>query len=180
MSETFDLAFHWDPMCPFAWLTSLWMDQVIEQRGLNVGTLLEALPYIRQFRERGARMTLLPCTTAAEDVIARDPDLVFLANGPGDPAALDYVVDTVRTVIGRRPVVGICLGHQLLCRAVGLRHRRCVAFGFHQQGAAEQRADRRPGEVRRRFRRRQRAVGQGHERPYCGCGSGALGEMLLR
>ena len=36
MSETFDLAFHWDPMCPFAWLTSLWMDQVIEQRGLNV------------------------------------------------------------------------------------------------------------------------------------------------
>ena len=53
-------------------------------------------------------------------MLQRDPDLVFLANGPGDPAALDYVVDTVREVVGKRPVVGICLGHQLLCRAVGL------------------------------------------------------------
>jgi carbamoyl-phosphate synthase small subunit len=78
------------------------------------------LSIIRQFRERGARMTLLPCDTPAEEVLARDPDLVFLANGPGDPAALDYVVGTVRDVIGQRPVVGICLGHPLLCRAVGL------------------------------------------------------------
>jgi carbamoyl-phosphate synthase small subunit len=56
----------------------------------------------------------------AADVEAEDPDLVFLANGPGDPAALDYVVDTVREIVGKRPVFGICLGHQLLCRAVGL------------------------------------------------------------
>ncbi len=75
---------------------------------------------IRQFKERGARLTLLPCSASAEDVLARDPDLVFLANGPGDPAALDYVVGTVRGVVGKKPVVGICLGHQLLCRAVGL------------------------------------------------------------
>ena len=53
-------------------------------------------------------------------MLAREPDLVFLANGPGDPAALDYVVDTVRELVGKKPVVGICLGHQLLCRAVGL------------------------------------------------------------
>jgi carbamoyl-phosphate synthase small subunit len=75
---------------------------------------------IRQFRERNCRVTLLPCSVTAETVLARSPDLVFLANGPGDPAALDYVVDTVRGVVGERPVVGICLGHQLLCRAVGL------------------------------------------------------------
>jgi carbamoyl-phosphate synthase small subunit len=75
---------------------------------------------IRQFRERGCRLTLLPCTTTADEVLASEPDLVFLANGPGDPAALDYVVDTVRDVVGKKPVVGICLGHQLLCRAVGL------------------------------------------------------------
>ncbi len=75
---------------------------------------------IRQLRERDCRLTLLPCSASAEDVLARDPDLVFLANGPGDPAALDYVVDAVRGVVGRKPVVGICLGHQLLCRAVGL------------------------------------------------------------
>ncbi len=52
--------------------------------------------------------------------MAEDPDLVFLANGPGDPAALDYVVGSVRELVGKRPIVGICLGHQLLCRAVGL------------------------------------------------------------
>jgi carbamoyl-phosphate synthase small subunit len=78
------------------------------------------LSIIRQFRERGARLTLLPCGTSAADVLARDPDLVFLANGPGDPAALDYVVDNVRELVGKKPIVGICLGHQLLCRAVGL------------------------------------------------------------
>jgi carbamoyl-phosphate synthase small subunit len=75
---------------------------------------------LRQFRERDARLTLLPCGFSAEQVLDREPDLVFLANGPGDPAALDYVVKTVRGVVGKRPVVGICLGHQLLCRAVGL------------------------------------------------------------
>ena len=78
------------------------------------------LSIIRQFRERNCRLTLLPCHTSADEVLARDPDLVFLANGPGDPAALDYVVDNVRQLVGKRPVVGICLGHQLLCRAVGL------------------------------------------------------------
>jgi carbamoyl-phosphate synthase small subunit len=75
---------------------------------------------IRQLRERSCRLTLLPCTASADEVLDRDPDLVFLANGPGDPAALGYVVETVRDVVGKRPVVGICLGHQLLCRAVGL------------------------------------------------------------
>ena len=75
---------------------------------------------IRQFRDRNCRLTLLPCDVSSKTVLASSPDLVFLANGPGDPAALDYVVDTVRQVVGKKPVVGICLGHQLLCRAVGL------------------------------------------------------------
>jgi carbamoyl-phosphate synthase small subunit len=85
--------------------------------GIDTGIKLSI---IRQFKQRGCRLTLLPCSASAEDVLDREPDLVFLANGPGDPAALDYVVDTVRDVVGKRPVVGICLGHQLLCRAVGL------------------------------------------------------------
>src|SRR5262249_25895022 len=78
------------------------------------------LSIARQFRERGCRVTLLPCDSSLERVLAEDPDAVFLANGPGDPAALEYVVETVRGLIGKRPVIGICLGHQLLCRAVGL------------------------------------------------------------
>jgi carbamoyl-phosphate synthase small subunit len=75
---------------------------------------------IGQLRQRDCRLTLLPCSSSADDVLAEDPDLVFLANGPGDPAALEAVVETVRGLIGKRPVVGICLGHQVLCRAVGL------------------------------------------------------------
>ena len=85
--------------------------------GIDTGIKLSI---IRQRRERGCRVTLLPCDSSPEDVLAHDPDLVFLANGPGDPGALDYVVATVRELVGRRPVFGICLGHQLLCRAVGL------------------------------------------------------------
>jgi carbamoyl-phosphate synthase small subunit len=85
--------------------------------GIDTGIKLSIL---RQFRERGCRLTLLPCAASAQEVLDRDPDLVFLANGPGDPAALGYVVDTARDLVGKRPVFGICLGHQLLCRAVGL------------------------------------------------------------
>ena len=75
---------------------------------------------VRNLRERGATVELLPCTSSAEQLLARSPDAFFLANGPGDPAALDYIVATVRGLVGKKPVYGICLGHQLLCRAVGL------------------------------------------------------------
>jgi carbamoyl-phosphate synthase small subunit len=75
---------------------------------------------VRNLRERGVHLELHPCTAGPEELLARGPDAIFLANGPGDPAALDHVVETVRAVIGRVPVWGICLGHQLLCRAVGL------------------------------------------------------------
>jgi carbamoyl-phosphate synthase small subunit len=75
---------------------------------------------VRELVGRGARVTLHPCTSSAEQLLAGDPDAVFLANGPGDPAALGYVVETVREIVGVKPVWGICLGHQLLCRAVGL------------------------------------------------------------
>jgi len=75
---------------------------------------------VDQFLERDCRVTLLPCLTGADEVMSRDPDLIFLANGPGDPAAVSAVTATVRELIGRKPMVGICLGHQLLSRAVGL------------------------------------------------------------
>ena len=83
-----------------------------------------------QFTQRGVDLTLYPCTYGPDQLLAEDPDAVFLANGPGDPAALDYVVETVRGVVGKKPVYGICLGHQLLCRAVGLETYK-LPFGHH-------------------------------------------------
>jgi carbamoyl-phosphate synthase small subunit len=75
---------------------------------------------VRELAARGARVALHPCTSSPEQLLAEDPDAIFLSNGPGDPAALGYIVETVRALVGRTPVWGICLGHQLLCRAVGL------------------------------------------------------------
>jgi carbamoyl-phosphate synthase small subunit len=75
---------------------------------------------VRELVQRGAHVSLHPCTSSPDELLAEGPDAVFLANGPGDPAALGYVVETVRAIVGKKPVWGICLGHQLLCRAVGL------------------------------------------------------------
>ena len=70
---------------------------------------------LRLFEERGCRITVVPSETPAEDVLAMEPDGVFLSNGPGDPAAVDYAPDTIRAIAGREvPMFGICLGHQLL------------------------------------------------------------------
>jgi len=75
---------------------------------------------VRELTARGAVVELHPATTSAADLLASDPDAIFLANGPGDPAALDHIVATLRETLGRKPTFGICLGHQLLCRAIGL------------------------------------------------------------
>jgi carbamoyl-phosphate synthase small subunit len=88
------------------------------------------LSIIRNLRARGATVELHPCTASADELTQNDPDAIFLANGPGDPAALDYIVRTVRDLVGKKPVYGICLGHQLLCRAVGLETYK-LPFGHH-------------------------------------------------
>jgi carbamoyl-phosphate synthase small subunit len=88
------------------------------------------LSIVRNLRERGATVELHPCTAAAGELLAGRPDAVFLANGPGDPGALDDLVATIRGIVGELPVYGICLGHQLLCRAVGLETYK-LPFGHH-------------------------------------------------
>jgi carbamoyl-phosphate synthase small subunit len=85
---------------------------------------------VRELVQRGARVSLHPCVSSAEELLGEDPDAIFLANGPGDPAALSYIVETVRALVGVKPVWGICLGHQLLCRAVGLETFK-LPFGHH-------------------------------------------------
>jgi carbamoyl-phosphate synthase small subunit len=75
---------------------------------------------VANLRERGARLIIQPATVSAEQVRACGPDGLMLCNGPGDPAAVDYLVAELRELVGELPIFGICLGHQLLCRAVGL------------------------------------------------------------
>jgi carbamoyl-phosphate synthase small subunit len=75
---------------------------------------------LRLFEERGCRTTVVPSSTTVEEVLALEPDGVFLSNGPGDPAAVDYALKAIRTVASQQvPLFGICLGHQLVGLAFG-------------------------------------------------------------
>ena len=76
----------------------------------------------RHLYEAGFRVTVLPgTTTTATDILERNPDGVFLSNGPGDPEPLDYAIRTINELIGKKPIFGICLGHQLLALACGAK-----------------------------------------------------------
>ena len=74
---------------------------------------------LRQLRRRGCEVIVVPAATSAEDLLAMQPSGILFSPGPGDPKLLDYVVDNTRKVLGQIPVMGICLGHQLIARALG-------------------------------------------------------------
>ncbi len=74
---------------------------------------------LRCLAARGCDVTVVPATTLAEDVLGLEPDGIFLSNGPGDPEPLGYIVENLKKLIGKRPLFGICLGHQLLGLTLG-------------------------------------------------------------
>ena len=74
---------------------------------------------LRCFTKRGCKLTVFPATATAEEVLSVDPDLVFLSNGPGDPEDLTEVIENVKKIVGKKPITGICLGHQILALALG-------------------------------------------------------------
>ena len=85
---------------------------------------------LRMLTREGCRVTVVPAETTAEDVLALKPDGVFLSNGPGDPEPVEYAVKAIREMMGRVPVFGICLGHQLCGLALGGRTYK-LKFGHH-------------------------------------------------
>ena len=95
----------------------------------DFGIKFYILRYLEAF---GCEVTVVPARTPAAEVLAARPDGVFLSNGPGDPAALTEIVDTVRELVGKVPIFGICLGHQILALALGARTYK-LKFG-HRGG----------------------------------------------
>ncbi len=85
---------------------------------------------LRMLTRESCRVTVVPAETSAEDVLGMKPDGVFLSNGPGDPEPVDYAVRAIRSMMGRVPIFGICLGHQLTGLALGGRTYK-LKFGHH-------------------------------------------------
>ena len=85
---------------------------------------------LRRLVDEGFDVTVVPAATPADEALAQDPDGIFLSNGPGDPRAVPYAAEIVRGLLGRRPLFGICLGHQILGLALGGEIRK-LQFGHH-------------------------------------------------
>jgi carbamoyl-phosphate synthase small subunit len=99
---------------------------------------------LRRLRQNGFGVTVLPASTSAADVLALKPDGVFLSNGPGDPAALGYTHEAMRGLIGKKPIFGICLGHQVLGYAFG---GRTFKLKFGHRGGNQPVKDLKTGKV---------------------------------
>ena len=121
---------------PYAWPPSgrseLTRNPKPETRNFHVVVMDFGVKYniLRQLTALGCGVTVVPASASASDVLARKPDGVVLSNGPGDPAAVTYAIETIQGLMGHVPMLGICLGHQLLGRAYGGETLK-LKFGHH-------------------------------------------------
>ena len=102
---------------PFLWnKTAPTQERLFKVVAIDCGIKYNIL---RLLEENGCKLYVVPAKTSAKEILSYNPDGVFLSNGPGDPAAVPYVVETVSSLIGKIPIFGICLGHQILGLALG-------------------------------------------------------------
>lgn len=126
--------YHWNEGTPVQWLQST--PHPLASGILPASFHVVAYDFglkrtiLRRLADHGCSITVVPATTSAEDTLALRPDGVFYSNGPGDPAAATYAVETLRGLMGKLPVFGICLGHQLMGLALGGRTFK-LPFGHH-------------------------------------------------
>lgn len=85
---------------------------------------------LRDFKARGCKITVFPAFTTAEEILAVNPDAVFLSNGPGDPKDVPEIIETVRNLVGKKPILGVCMGNQLINLALGGDTKK-MKFGHH-------------------------------------------------
>ncbi len=116
-----------DALLPSAFVQSAEARKLLHVVAYDFGIKLNIL---RMLAREGCRVTVVPAETSAEDVFELKPDGVFLSNGPGDPEPVDYAVRAIRKFMGRVPVFGICLGHQLTGLALGGKTYK-LKFGHH-------------------------------------------------
>ena len=104
----------------YDWDSPLWQKPAPETtRRVLVSDFGLKYNILRMLRSRGCEVVAMPATASAQDILDRNPDGVMLSPGPGDPELLDYAVETTKGLIGKLPVFGICLGNQVVGRAVG-------------------------------------------------------------
>jgi len=101
---------------PYVWEYGIVGEPTFEVLAYDFGIKRNILRLLAGY---GCRVTVVPASTTAAEVLRRDPDGVFLSNGPGDPGAVTYAIDAIQGILGKKPVFGICLGHQLLGLALG-------------------------------------------------------------
>lgn len=85
---------------------------------------------LRDFKSRGCRLTVFPAFTSAEEILAVNPDAVFLSNGPGDPKDVPEIIEMVKALVGKKPILGVCMGNQLINLALGGDTKK-MKFGHH-------------------------------------------------
>ncbi|MBL7114450.1 MAG: glutamine-hydrolyzing carbamoyl-phosphate synthase small subunit [Kiritimatiellae bacterium] len=127
---TCDEAFDWDPDGS---LTASWgITDVLPETDLNIVAYDFGIKWniLRSMRRSGMSVQVVPASTPASDVLAAKPDGVFLSNGPADPSAVTYAIEAARELLGKVPLMGICLGHQILGLACGGKTYR-LKFGHH-------------------------------------------------